>query len=64
MPSLSRDIPLILLAYVGSKLSKRTKVVSLESIALQQAFQQAEESPEEPEERQGGWLRAVSWLWD
>ncbi len=42
---LCRDIPLVVLAYLAWKLYKKTNVVSLESIPLEQAFRQAEENP-------------------
>ncbi|KAI5864053.1 proline-specific permease [Durotheca rogersii] len=58
------DIPLVVSAYLIWKFVRKTKIPSLKSIPLEQAFQQAEEYPEDPEEKSQGWLRTVSWLWD
>jgi amino acid transporter len=58
------DIPLVLGAYLTWKFVKKTKTVSLDSIPLGDALEQAEQYPDEPEAKQEGWLRCVSWLWD
>ena len=38
------DIPLVLIAYLGWKFFKKTKVVSLSAIPLDQAFERSEKS--------------------
>lgn len=60
------DIPIVLVAYLAWKFYKKTKVVSLDDIPLDMAFEQAEDAIfEEPEEgKTKGWLRSVSWIWD
>jgi amino acid transporter len=46
------------------KYFRKTKIMSLESIPLLDALEQAELYPEEPEKKQSGWLRFVSWIWE
>ncbi|KAK3389645.1 amino acid permease/ SLC12A domain-containing protein [Podospora didyma] len=58
------DIPIVLIAYLSWKFLRRTKIVSLDEIALKDAFEQAEQYVEEPEGKKKGWIRAVSWIWD
>ncbi|KAK0721575.1 amino acid permease-domain-containing protein [Lasiosphaeria miniovina] len=58
------DIPLVLIAYFAWKFIIKTKVVSLDEIALDEAFDQAEQYVEEPEGKRRGWIRTVSWIWD
>lgn len=58
------DIPLVIAAYTIWKLVKKTKLVRLDEIPLQEAVQQAEERLEIDEERSSGWVRIVSWIWD
>ncbi|KAK0629705.1 proline-specific permease [Bombardia bombarda] len=58
------DIPLVLTAYLFWKFFKKTKVVSLDEIPLDTALEQADMYEDEPEDKQKGWIRAVSWLWD
>ncbi|KAL0931271.1 Dicarboxylic amino acid permease 3 [Colletotrichum truncatum] len=58
------DIPLVLGAYLIYKFVKKTKVVSLDSIPLHDAFEQADAFPEEPEEKKTGPIRFVSWIWE
>ncbi|KAK4212688.1 proline-specific permease [Rhypophila decipiens] len=58
------DIPLMSIAYLSWKYYKRTKIVSLDEIALGDAFEQASLYPDEPEPKQKGWVRFISWIWD
>lgn len=60
----TRDIPIVLTAYLGWKHFKKTKAVSLDGIPLAGAFDQAEPVRDDPEENQKGWIRTVSWIWD
>ena len=59
-----RDIPLVIYAYLIWKFVKKTKVVSLSSIALEEAFDRVEQEPEFPELRKTGAIRVVSWIWE
>ncbi|KAK3323977.1 amino acid permease-domain-containing protein [Cercophora scortea] len=58
------DIPIILTAYFFWKIFKKTKIVSLDDIPLKDAFEQAEQNVEEPEEKETGWIRSVNWIWN
>ncbi|KAK3938252.1 amino acid permease/ SLC12A domain-containing protein [Diplogelasinospora grovesii] len=58
------DIPIVLIAYLSYKFIKRTKVVSLADIPLSDAFEQADLFVDEPEDKEKGWIRTVSWIWD
>ncbi|WYZ39883.1 hypothetical protein EsH8_IV_000224 [Colletotrichum jinshuiense] len=58
------DIPLVALAFVVWKFVKKTKVVSLDSIPLHEAFEQSDEYPDEPEPKNTGPIRFISWLWE
>ncbi|KAK4444874.1 amino acid permease [Podospora aff. communis PSN243] len=58
------DIPLVLTAYLSWKYYERTEVVSLADIPLGDAFAQVQQSPDEPEAKQKGPIRFVSWIWD
>ncbi|KAJ8123956.1 hypothetical protein O1611_g9474 [Lasiodiplodia mahajangana] len=59
------DIPLVLAAYLIWKLWKKTKIVSLSEIPLEEAFRQAEQVPDdEPPMKKNSMLRFVSWIWD
>ena len=61
----SSDIPIVLTAYLFWKYFRKTKVVSLDDIPLEDAFQQAEYFvDDEPEVKKKGWIRAISWIWD
>ncbi|KAK9791657.1 putative Amino acid permease/ SLC12A domain-containing protein [Seiridium cardinale] len=51
------DIPLVLCAYLTWKSIKKTKIVPLESIPLVEALAQADQYPEDPEEKSKGALR-------
>ncbi|KAK6087677.1 Dicarboxylic amino acid permease 3 [Seiridium cupressi] len=51
------DIPLVLCAYLIWKFIKKTKIVPLESIPLVEALAQADQYPEDPEEKSKGALR-------
>ncbi|WVQ76414.1 hypothetical protein IAR50_006080 [Cryptococcus sp. DSM 104548] len=58
------DIPLVLAAYLIWKLCKKTKYVSLSEIPIRQVLESIEVEPGEKLERQAGWVKWVSWLWD
>ncbi|KAI1097205.1 proline-specific permease [Jackrogersella minutella] len=58
------DIPLVLAAYFIWKFLKKTKIAWLRSIPLDDAFQQVDEYPDEPEGKSKGWIRVLSWMWD
>lgn len=58
------DIPLVLFAYLIWKFTKKTKIVSLKSIPLDNAIEQADQYPDEPEEKYAGAMKFVSWIWD
>ncbi|KAI1330120.1 amino acid permease/ SLC12A domain-containing protein [Xylariaceae sp. FL0255] len=59
------DIPLVLGAYLLWKFFKKTKILALADIPLQEAFKLAESSIEdESPVKNKGWIRLVSWLWD
>ncbi|KAH8892278.1 amino acid permease [Thozetella sp. PMI_491] len=58
------DIPLVLVVYLSYKFIKKTKIVSLDTIPLDQAFEQVEQADEEPEPARSGPIRYVSWIWD
>ncbi|CAK7237946.1 hypothetical protein SBRCBS47491_010216 [Sporothrix bragantina] len=58
------DIPLVLIAFVFWKFYKRTKVVSLENVSLEEALEQVSHYEEEPETKSSKWLAWISWIWD
>ncbi|KAK3985151.1 amino acid permease-domain-containing protein [Cladorrhinum sp. PSN332] len=59
------DIPIVLIAYLFWKYFRKTKIVSLDDIPLEDAFQQAEDFIDDgPEGKKKGWIRAISWIWD
>ncbi|KAK4226550.1 amino acid permease/ SLC12A domain-containing protein [Podospora fimiseda] len=59
------DIPIVLTAYLFWKYFRKTKIVSLDDIPLEDVFQQADDFvDEEAEGKQKGWIRAISWIWD
>ncbi|KAI0397013.1 amino acid permease/ SLC12A domain-containing protein [Xylariaceae sp. FL0594] len=60
------DIPLVLTAFLVWKFWKKTKLVSLSEIPLEDAFKQAaEQAPDdEPLVKRTSWVRLVSWIWD
>ncbi|KAK5657811.1 hypothetical protein OQA88_2884 [Cercophora sp. LCS_1] len=58
------DIPIVLTAYFGWKYWMKTKIVSLDRIPLADAFAQADDYIDEPEQRKKAWVRFVSWIWD
>ncbi|KAI1151250.1 amino acid permease/ SLC12A domain-containing protein [Nemania diffusa] len=59
------DIPLVLAAYLIWKFWKKTKIVSLSKIPLEEAFRQAEQVPDdEPPVKKNNKLRFVTWIWD
>ncbi|KAI1780330.1 proline-specific permease [Hypoxylon cercidicola] len=58
------DIPLVLAAYLIWKFVKKTKIPSLKSIPLEEAFEQIDQYPDEPEGKSKGWMRILSWMWD
>ncbi|KIW67765.1 hypothetical protein PV04_06995 [Phialophora macrospora] len=57
------DIPLVIAAYVVWKIHKRTEIVKLTDIPLEEALARAEQDIE-PESEQPGWRRVVGFLWD
>lgn len=60
-----RDIPLVLLAFLIWKFWKKTKIVSLSKIPLEEAFRQARDFvDDEPPTKTKGAARFVSWIWD
>ncbi|KAJ3578101.1 hypothetical protein NPX13_g2463 [Xylaria arbuscula] len=59
------DIPLVLAAYLIWKLLKKTKIVSLSDIPLEEAFAQAAEVPDdEPPFKKSSKAHWISWIWD
>ncbi|WRT64496.1 uncharacterized protein IL334_001428 [Kwoniella shivajii] len=58
------DIPLVLAAYLIWKLYKRTKLVSLADIPIEEVLHYISENPEEPEVVHKSWVKWISWLWD
>lgn len=58
----NRDIPLVLVAYVGYKLIRRTKVISLKAVAVRQALEEAYNDPENFPIKTSGWSR-LNILW-
>ncbi|CAK7241786.1 MAG: hypothetical protein STHCBS139747_003257 [Sporothrix thermara] len=58
------DIPLVLAAYLFWKIYKRTSIVSLEHVQLQEALAQVADLEEEPEPKSNKWLAWISWIWD
>jgi amino acid transporter len=43
---------------------KRTRIVSLKEIPLQEALEEIRINPEDPEPENTGWRRFVTFLWD
>ncbi|CAJ2510481.1 Uu.00g132900.m01.CDS01 [Anthostomella pinea] len=58
------DIPLVLAAYFTWKFVKKTKVTTLSSIPLDEAFEQADQLLDTPSNKAQGWTRVVSWVWE
>jgi len=59
-----RDIPLVLGAYGGYKLIRRTKIVPLQAVPIVQALEEAEDDPENiPIVKNGGIWSKVNILW-
>ncbi|USW59488.1 Putative amino acid permease/ SLC12A domain-containing protein [Septoria linicola] len=58
------DIPLVLSAFLLWKFFKKTRFVKLEEIPLNEAFEEIERKPEQPEPVAKGWVKLVSFLWD
>ncbi|KAI8962061.1 dicarboxylic amino acid permease [Daldinia sp. FL1419] len=58
------DMPLVLGAYLIYKYVKKTRIASLKSIPLEDAILQADQYPDDPQDKSEGWTRAISWLWD
>ncbi|KAI1362086.1 amino acid permease/ SLC12A domain-containing protein [Xylaria arbuscula] len=59
------DIPLVLAAYLIWKLLKKTKIVSLSDIPLEEAFAQAAEVPDdEPPFKKSSKAHWIGWIWD
>lgn len=60
-----RDIPLILMAYLGWKYFKGTKFVALEDIPIRAALDEIRDNPETPEPVRKGWKGVVmKLLWE
>lgn len=53
----------MLIAYVGWKYAKKTKIVSLQDIPLEEALQRAE-ADVEIVNKQPRWKKIVGFLWD
>lgn len=58
------DIPLVLAAYAVWKFANKTKIAPLREIPVEEALEQAELHPAQPEPRSKGWVRILSWIWD
>lgn len=59
-----RDIPLVLGAYGGYKLIRRTKIVPLQAVPIVQALEEAENDPENiPIVKNGGFWSRLNILW-
>ncbi|KAK0671641.1 putative amino acid permease [Cercophora samala] len=63
------DIPIVLVAYLSWKLLRKTSIIPLDQIPLEEAFEQAEENimvqtQGFPPTKAKGWTRFVSWIWD
>ncbi|KAF7717145.1 Uncharacterized protein PECH_003993 [Penicillium ucsense] len=57
------DIPLVLCAYGGYKLIRRTKIVPLDQVPLQQALYEVENDPENVPLKKDSFLAKVNILW-
>ena len=60
---LSRDIVLVLTAYLLWKLIKKTKIVALADIPLREAIERARGDPG-VEKKVPRWRKVVGFLWD
>jgi amino acid transporter len=60
----SSDIPLVITAYLIWKFVKKTRIVSLKEIPLQEALEEIRINPEDPEPENTGWRKFVTFLWD
>jgi amino acid transporter len=58
------DIPLVITAYLFWKILKKTRIVALKDIPLQEALDEIMLHPEEVEPESKGWKRFVTFLWD
>ncbi|KAK1834198.1 amino acid permease/ SLC12A domain-containing protein [Podospora conica] len=59
------DIPIVLTAYIAWKMRHKTKVVSLDAMPIHEIFGQTySPQPDEPQPKQRGVIRFVSWIWD
>ena len=58
-----RDIPLVLAAYVAWKIFKRTKVLDLADIPLEEALERAAQDPGVTK-KLPKWRQVVGFLWD
>lgn len=55
----------MLTAYLFWKVFKKTKIVSLDEIPLQEALARIDDYyPEQSMSKRRGWIRAISWIWD
>ncbi|CEO59302.1 hypothetical protein PMG11_03982 [Penicillium brasilianum] len=57
------DIPLVLLAYGGYKLIRRTKIIPLDQVPLRQALDEAENDPENVPLKKDSFLSKLNILW-
>ncbi|KAK0726373.1 amino acid permease-domain-containing protein [Apiosordaria backusii] len=64
------DVPIVLTAYFLWKLLRKTSIVPLDQIPLEEAFEHAEENLAiqnqsfQPTKKTKSWTRFVSWIWD
>ncbi|KAK4173629.1 putative amino acid permease [Triangularia setosa] len=64
------DIPIVLTAYLFWKSLRKTSVIPLDQIPLEEAFKQAEENLKlqnqgfQPTKKTKSWTRFISWIWD
>jgi amino acid transporter len=57
-----RDIPLVLVVYLGYKFIRKTKFVPLEDVPVRQAIEEAQNDPENVPIKARGWQR-LNILW-
>ena len=55
----------MLTAYFFWKVFRKTKIVSLAEIPLEDALARVDEYyPEQTLDKERGWVKAISWIWD
>ena len=62
--NLTRDIPLVITAFLLWKFIKRTKFVSLADVPIRGALDEIIRNPEPIEPKATGWRRIPAILWD